>query len=80
MKILNSINEYINDDKCKLVIFENSLYVSHYTDIKSFDSNKFMLEIKDKIIVLLGKNISIKKLTKNELLVSGNIETIEFRW
>ena len=79
MKVINSIKEYINDDKCKLVIFDNSLYVSHYIDIKSFDTNKFMLEVSNKIIVLIGKNISIKKLTKEELLVSGNIDSIEFR-
>ena len=79
MNILNSMKEYINDDRCKLVILGNSLYVSHYVDIKSFDSNKFILEISDKTIVLMGKNISIKKLTKEELLVSGDIETIEFR-
>lgn len=79
MKILNNIKEYINDNDCKLVYFNHSIYISHYVDIKSFDSNKFIFEIKNRTVILIGKNITIKKLTKEELLVSGNIETIEFR-
>lgn len=80
MKIINNIREYINEEKCKIVIFDNKVYISHYTDIKSFDANKFILEIPDKIITVNGKNISIQKLTTNELLISGDINSIEFGW
>ena len=79
MKILNNFKEYINEEKCKIVIFEDKLYVSHYIDIKSFDSNKFILELPNKNIILEGKNISIRKLTKDEILISGYIIKIEFR-
>lgn len=79
MKIINNFKEYINDDKCKIVIFDNKIYVSHYLDIKSFDSNRFILEIPNKIITLEGKNISIHKLTTTELLISGDITSIELR-
>ena len=79
MKIINNFKEYINEDKCKIVIFDNKIYVSHYLDIKSFDTNKFVLEIPNKVIILEGKNISIQKLTKEEILISGEINNIEFR-
>jgi len=79
MKIINNFKEYINEDKCKIVIFDNKIYVSHYLDIKSFDTNKFILEIPDKTIILEGKNISIQKLTKVEILISGDFNNIEFR-
>lgn len=80
MKIINNFKEYINEDKCKIVIFDNKIYVSHYIDIKSFDTNKFVLEIPEKIIELNGMNISIQKLTKSEILISGKIDKIELRW
>jgi len=80
MKIINNFKEYINEDKCKIVIFDNKIYVSHYIDIKSFDTNKFVLELPDKVITLEGKNISIQKLTRVEILISGDINTIELRW
>ena len=80
MKIINNFKEYINEENCKIVIFDNKIYVSHYVDIKSFDSNKFILEIPNKIVTLEGKSISIQKLTTTELLISGDITSIELRW
>lgn len=79
MKVLGSLKEYLNEENSKIVIFDNRLYVSHYVDIKSFDSNKFILETTKKTITLCGKNISIQRLTKEELLINGEIETIELR-
>ncbi len=79
MKIFKDLKEYINDDNPRIIVFNNKIYISYYTEIKSFDSNKFILSLKDKIITLNGKNISIKKLTKDELLISGEFETVEFR-
>ncbi len=79
MKAINNLKEYLNEEDTKIVIFDSKLYVSHYKDIKSFDSNKFILETSDKQVILNGKNISIHKLTKEELLISGDIETIELR-
>ena len=77
MKVINNLKEYLNEENTKIVIFDSKLYVSNYKDIKSFDSNKFILETNNKKVTLNGKNITIKKLTKEELLISGDIETIE---
>ncbi|MBE6153327.1 MAG: hypothetical protein E7166_03805 [Firmicutes bacterium] len=79
MKIINDFNEYINENKCKIIIFDDKIYISNYFDIKSFDTNKFILKSANKLIVLEGKNISIQKLTKDEILISGDINTIELR-
>ena len=80
MKVINNLKEYLNEENTKIVIFDSKLYVSNYKDIKSFDSNKFILETNNKKVTLNGKNITIKKLTKEELLISGDIETIELGW
>ncbi len=78
MNPIENIRNFLEDNKSRIVIFDNNIYISNYIDIKSFDSNKFILSIKDKDIILNGKNISIKKLTKDEILISGSIENIEF--
>lgn len=79
MDILSSIKNYINDNKNTITISNNNIYISNYKDIKSFDSNKFIIEVDEKLINLIGKNITIKKLTKDEILIGGNITDIEFR-
>jgi len=79
MDILSSIKNYINDNKNTITILNNNIYISNYKDIKSFDSNKFIVEVDEKQINLIGKNITIKKLTKDEILIGGIITDIEFR-
>lgn len=79
MNPIDSIKNYLNDNQSKIIIFDNNIYISNYIDIKSFDSNKFILSIKDKEIILNGKNITIKKLSKDEILICGSIDNIEFR-
>ena len=79
MNILSSIKDYINDNNNTITIFNNYIYISNYKDIKSFDSHKFIIELNDKSINLIGKNITVKKLTKEEILISGNVSNIEFR-
>ncbi len=79
MNPIENIRNFLEDNKSRIVVFDNNIYISNYIDIKSFDSNKFILSIKEKDIILNGKNISIKKLTKDEILISGSIENIEFR-
>ncbi|MBQ7140704.1 MAG: YabP/YqfC family sporulation protein [Bacilli bacterium] len=79
MDILSSIKNYINDNKNTITILNNYIYVSNYKNIKSFGSNKFSIEVDDKLINLIGKNITVKKLTKEEILIGGNITDIEFR-
>lgn len=79
MNPINSIKNFLNDKNSNIIIFDNNIYISNYINIKSFDSNKFILTIDKKEIILNGKNITIKKLTKEEVLISGDIENIEFR-
>lgn len=79
MNILGTFKDYINDNKHTIMILNDYIYISNYEDIKSFDSNKFTIKVKEKLINLIGKNITVKKLTKEEILIRGNITDIEFR-
>lgn len=80
MNPINSVKNFLDDKNSKLLIFNNNIYISNYINIKSFDSNKFIVSIDKKEVILNGKNITIKKLTKEEILISGDVENIEFRW
>lgn len=79
MNPIYSIKNFLNDNTNKIIIFDNNIYISSFSNIKSFDSNKFILILEKKEIIINGKNITIKKLSKEEILISGDIENIEFR-
>jgi len=80
MNPIENLKSFLQDNKNKIIIFDNNIYICNYIDIKSFDENKIIISIKDKNVTINGKNITIKKLTKDEILINGNLENIEFRW
>ena len=45
MNPIENIRNFLEDNKSRIVIFDNNIYISNYIDIKSFDSNKFILSI-----------------------------------
>ena len=48
MNILGTFKDYINDNKHTITILNDYIYISNYEDIKSFDSNKFTIKVKEK--------------------------------
>ena len=70
-------SKYINDNSFKVSIINNSINIDNYTDIISIESNRISLYNKDKIVVIKGKNLELKKLLDNELFITGNIKSID---
>ena len=62
-----------------ITISSNIIEIKNYQDIVSFDDNRFKIKINDKYIDFVGKNISVKLLKEEELILTGNIEKIEYR-
>ena len=62
-----------------ITISSNIIEIKNYQDIVSFDDNKFKIKINDKYVDFIGKNISVKLLKEEELILTGNIEKIEYR-
>ena len=54
--------------------------IINYIDISHFDNNKIIIKYKEGNILVGGENLVVSKLTKDEILIEGSIEKIEFRW
>lgn len=74
-----SIRKYIVEDEFKVTIFKNKINILNYNEIDSIEDEKIIIRHEDKILVLHGKELSIKKLLEGEVLISGVIDKIEFR-
>ena len=74
-----SFKDLINDNKGIVTISENIVDIRNYQDIISFDDNNFKIKINNKIVRFIGKNISVKLLKQEELILSGSIDSIEYR-
>ncbi len=81
MKKLNFINgfkSFLYDTDNFISIYDNYLHVFNYEKIDVLKNEYIEIKIKDKKVYIYGNNLKIKKLTKNEILILGVINKLEF--
>ena len=78
MNLVNNFRSYLLDEEFKITMIENRVDVVNYDSIGHFDSTKVMIRYKNKILSIKGKNLVISRLLSDEVLVTGEIQTIEF--
>lgn len=69
---------YLNNKDLEINIINNKLYVINYLNVNSFSREKIRLNYENGILVVNGNNLVINKLLKDEILISGEIKSIEF--
>lgn len=79
MNIVTGIRSYILESDTKITIVNNKLNITNYIDIGHFDTNKIIVKLKDKNIIVKGSNLVVSKLLDNEILITGVFNNIEFR-
>ena len=79
MNIHNQIKNYILENQFKIIYEDDKVDIVNYQNMGHFDDNKVIVYYDKGIIEIKGKNLIIKKLIKDEVLIKGSIEKIEFR-
>lgn len=79
LSIVNGISSYILETDTKITIINNKINIMNYIDIGHFDSNKIIVKLKNKNIIIKGIDLVVSKLLDNEILITGDLCDIEFR-
>ena len=79
MNIINGIRSYILENELKITIINNKINIINYKDIGHFDSNAIIVKTDSKDIHIKGSDLVVSKLMNDEILITGNFNTIEFR-
>ena len=79
MSIVDGIRSYILENDLKITIINNKINILNYNDIGHFDSNKIVVKADSKDIIIKGSNLVVSKLMNNEILITGEFKTLEFR-
>lgn len=61
-----------------ITIYENNLHVFNYSKLNKLSDDEIILTINNRKVVIEGKSLKIKQMSKVELLISGNITKVEF--
>lgn len=75
--MLKKINNYINDNNFKLSLYKNKLNIVNYKKILSLEENYISILLEKKKLIIKGSNLFLIKILDNELLIKGNIKSIE---
>ena len=76
MKIVNSLDRYLNESDYKITILNNKININNYEEIIDFSSVLIKVRYKDGITIIKGKNLFVSKMLDNEVLIEGEIKSI----
>ena len=79
MHIINSIRSYILDEEFKITILKERVNIVNYTSISNIDDNKVTIKYDNGNVIIKGNDLAVSRLMNDEILISGKINTIEFR-
>ena len=63
-----------------ITIYDNTLHVFNYQRLNKLSEAEIVLTFENKKITISGNNLKIKQMTKQELLISGQILKVEFQY
>ena len=77
MLIIDNIKNFLYDKKYFINIFDNYIHVFNYIKLNDFNDSMIKLSFLDFDLIIKGKNLFITKMLKNELLIKGELLTME---
>jgi len=79
MQIINKFRNYLLEEEFEIHILKNKVNIVNYQTIDHFDNNTVMIRYQDGILIIKGEHLVVSKLMQEEVLVEGNIKSIELR-
>ena len=79
MKILNKLNNYINDFEYKIIITDSYINVVNYEEIIDFNSTRISIRHDNVITIIDGIDLVINKMMEDEILIIGKFNSISLK-
>lgn len=77
--MFDKLRNYINDDSWKINISRNQVDIVNYLDIILLEEEKILVKYKEGIISIVGSKLSVNKMLDSEILITGNIKSVDFK-
>lgn len=75
--MLKEINNYINEKEFRINIYKNKINIINYTKIISLEDTFISVLTNNKKIIVKGKNLILLKILEYELLIKGELKSLE---
>ncbi len=77
MLIIDNLKKYLYDQEYYITIYDKYLHIFNYLKLNDFNDKTINLEMPSFILIIKGFDLFITKMSKNELLIKGNIISLE---
>ena len=61
-----------------ITIYNNNLHVFNFIKLNKLSESEIIITLENKTIKIIGNNLKVKQMTKQELLINGLLEKVEF--
>lgn len=78
MKLIKYLDRYIDDKSYKITIMKGMVNINNYQEISDFSDTKIAIKNSEGITTIVGSNLVIAKMLDGEVLITGNIFSINF--
>ena len=75
--MFKELNRLVKSNEFKIIVFSDRVNIINYDEIVIFEENNIFIRACHKNIRIKGSNLFINKLYNDELLIEGNINTID---
>ena len=76
LNIRNIVNEYVEGNIFEIRVINDKAIIYYYDMVKHFSNNKIIVINKNKEYSILGKNMVIETMFKDQIIISGEINKI----
>lgn len=77
--MLRELRNYVVDSSFSIHYTKDGLNIINYTSILAMEDTRISLTYISGTLVVTGRNLVVKKLMEEEILIVGHISSIEFR-
>lgn len=77
--MFRELTKMVYDNTFKVTVLKDKVNIINYDEILIFESETILVKTKEYLVKIKGEHLTINKLYNNELLIEGQIKTIEFR-
>ncbi len=76
MKLSHYLDRYLLDNEYSITIKNNMVHIMNYLELEDFSTTKVVVKYESGLTTLIGSNLVVSKMLRDELVIVGNIHTI----
>lgn len=74
------LRNYISDVEFRVNLYKDKVHIVNYTKIVTIEKSRISIGYSSGILIIKGKDLALKKLLDDEILIKGIINSVELEW